>query len=126
MRKFAIAAASLATVGLMSAQPAAADITLDVCFDILDQLKIVANEDSCDVAVEAFLVESNQGPYVIELGADGNLLCTALEVKYVNGYAPIYGTITFDPICQADAMCMQAFTLNHIGPDAVACGTETE
>jgi hypothetical protein len=118
MRKFAIAAASLATVGLMSAQPAAADITLDVCFHILDQLEIVAGEDMCDAVVEATLIESNQGPYVIELDADGNLLCTALEVKYVNGYSPIYGTITFDPIVPG------VFTLNMIGPDAAACGTE--
>ncbi|WP_295885760.1 hypothetical protein [uncultured Thiohalocapsa sp.] len=120
MRERALAAPCLTIIGLMSAQPAAADITRDICFHILDQVEIVAGEDKCDVIVGVTLIQSQSGPYVIELDAVGNLLCTALEAKYLTEYAPIYGAMTFDPIVPT------RFRLNDIGPDAAACGIAAE
>lgn len=120
MRKRALAAPCLTIIGLLSAQPAAADITRDICFHILDQVEIVAGEDECEVVVGVTLIQSQSGPYVIELDAVGNLLCTALEAKYVAGYSPIYGAMTFDPIVPT------SFRLSDIGPDAAACGIAAE
>jgi hypothetical protein len=120
MRKFFAAAAGLSATAMLIAAPASADIQANVCFSILDQLQIDdggaagvpvptifegdGNPDNCVLEVEAYLIDSLQGPYTVSFEADGNLLCTALEGKYLASYAPIAGVVEFDPFAPAFPM----------------------
>jgi hypothetical protein len=124
MRKLAITAASLATAGLLAAGPAAADIELGMCFHITDQLYIEHDSDMCEAYVSATIGE--QGPYMIKLGTSGNLICTALEGKYLADYSPIYGLVSFDPICDKSTGCKQSFKLLKIAPDGKYCDPNGE
>jgi hypothetical protein len=89
MRKFVAAAASLAAAGMIASAPASADIELGICFDIVDQLYIEHGVDACTAVADVTLYESGQTGYTIKLDAEGNLLCTALEGKYLAEYGPI-------------------------------------
>jgi hypothetical protein len=91
MRKFAIAAAGLVTAGLLAAGPVVADEFYDVCFDIDDQLYIEAGATSCEAVITATLPSGQSG--VITVAADGILLCTALEGKWLAGVGGIAGEV---------------------------------
>lgn len=96
MKKITAILAGLSAAGLMFAGTAFADEPISVSMTI-NTITIDAASDVCELNVDVTTVPNNQGPYTIDVLADGNLICTALEVKEVNAFEPFLAVLLLDP-----------------------------